>query len=253
MTQDPGLKQPRFRDLSASEQAVVIWEMLRLQARVLFSNRFAWFMAGILAFYVVVYIINFNQPVVQRMTREAVFSLLLEFPLSLLAVYLNMQLLTAEKENRTLEVMFTTAGGRYKVWLQRLGTLYAILLALCFLLSSLAFFTIADLPIVGMALNAFVPVFFVGNMTLYFAVRFRSGLAAGMVSAGILLILLMFSELLNETRYFLFFNPYNVPRSLDPETWELWMWQNRAAVLFFGGLLLFLALRGMEIRERLLR
>ncbi|MFQ5605761.1 MAG: hypothetical protein ACE5HS_21030 [bacterium] len=28
----------------------------------------------------------------------------------------------------------------------------------------------------------------------------------------------------NETRYFLYFNPFYVPRQLAPETWQLWMW-----------------------------
>jgi hypothetical protein len=74
-----------------------------------------------------------------------------------------------------------------------------------------AFFTITDIPIIGMALHGFVPAFFVGNMTLYFAVRFRSGFAAGMVAAGLLVLILMFSELIAETRYFLYFNPYDVP------------------------------------------
>jgi len=247
------IEPQRFAELPARQQVTVAWETLRSQAQIIFSRKFVWFLAGILTYFVVVYGINYNRDVVQRMTEEDVLPWLLEFPLSALAVYLNMQLIAGEKENRTLEVMFTTAGSRYKVWLLRLGTLNAILLALALGLSTLAFFTFADLPIAGAALNAFVPTFFVGNMTLYFSVRFRSGFAAGMVAAGLLLALLMFSEAINETRYFLYFNPYHVPRELDPETWNLWMWQNRLAVSVLAGLFLFAALRGMEVRERLLR
>jgi len=44
-----------------------------------------------------------------------------------------------------------------------------------------------------------------------------------------------------------------MPRQLDPETWNLWMWQNRIGVVLAGGLLLFATLRGMDERERLLR
>jgi hypothetical protein len=243
----------RFSDLPARDQLAVTWEIFRLQARVIFSQKFVWFLAGLVAYFVVVYVVNYNQPMIDRMAQQDVFYWLLEFPLSALAVYLNMQLITAEKDSRTLEVMFTTAGSRYKVWLLRIGTLAVILLALSFGLSAMSFFTFTDLPIFGMGLNAFVPTFFVGNMTLYFAVRFRSGFAAGMISAGLLVMVLMFSELYNETRYFLYFNPYDVPRRLDPETWNFWMWQNRIAVFLMGGFLLFSALRGMEVRERLLR
>jgi ABC-type transport system involved in multi-copper enzyme maturation permease subunit len=243
----------RFADLSARAQLSIAWEIFRLQARIVFSHKFVWFMAGILIYFVVAYIINYNQSVIERMPMEDVLPVLLEFPLAALAVYLSMQVIASEKDNRTLEVMFTTAGSRYKVWLLRLGTLNVILLILAFALSALAFFTFTDIPIIGMALHAFVPTFFAGSMTLYFAVRFRSGFAAGMVAAGLLVLMLMFVEPLSETRYFLFFNPYEVPRRLDPGTWNLSMWQNRIGVLVLAGLMLFAALRGMEVRERLLR
>lgn len=246
-------RHSRFAELPARERLSITWEILRLQAQIIFSHKFVWFMFGILAYFVVAYVINYNQPAIDRMAMQDVLPWLLEFPLSVLAVFLSMQVITSEKDNRTLEVMFTTAGSRYKVWLLRLGTLNLILLILALVFAVVAFFAFTDIPIIGMAVHAFVPTFFAGSMTLYFAVRFRSGLAAGMVSAGLLTLILMFTELLDETRYFLFFNPYHVPRRLDPETWNLWMWQNRIGVLCLGGLLLFAALRGMEVRERLLR
>jgi len=250
---NPSRRYSRFAELPARARASVAWEIFRLQAQIIFSHKFIWFMLGILAYFIAAYVINYNQSVIERMALDDVLPALLEFPLAALAVFLSMQVITSEKDNRTLEVMFTTAGSRYKVWLLRLGTLNVILLILAFALSLLAFFAFTDIPIIGMAIHAFVPTFFAGSMTLYFAVRFRSGLAAGMVSAGLLTLILMFAELLYETRYFLFFNPYDVPRQLDPETWNLWMWQNRLGVLCAGGFLLFAALRGMEVRERLLR
>jgi ABC-type transport system involved in multi-copper enzyme maturation permease subunit len=246
-------RHARFAELAGRERLAVAWEIFRLQTQVIFSHKFVWFMLGVLAYFIAAYVINYNQTMIDRMSLEDVLPLLLEFPLAALAVFLSMQVITSEKDNRTLEVMFTTAGSRYKVWLLRLGTLNAILLMLAFVFAMIAFLAFTDIPIMGMALHGFVPAFFAGSMTLYFAVRFRSGLAAGMVAAGLLTLILMFTELLNETRYFLFFNPYHVPRQLDPETWNLWMWQNRIGILCAGGLMLFAALRGMEVRERLLR
>jgi hypothetical protein len=104
-----------------------------------------------------------------------------------------------------------------------------------------------------MAWHAFVPTLFVGAMTLCFAVKLRSGLAAGMISAGLLALAMFLFEILEAPRYFIYFNPYHMPRRLDPETWNVWMWQNRIGVLCAAGFLLFAALRGMEVRERLLR
>jgi ABC-type transport system involved in multi-copper enzyme maturation permease subunit len=247
------LQHSRFAELAARERLAVAWEIFRLQAQIIFSHKFIWFMLGILTYFIVAYAINYNQSMIDRLAMEDVLPVLLELPLAALAVFLSMQVITSEKDNRTLEVMFTTAGSRYKVWLLRFGTLNLLLFILAFVFALIAFFAFTDIPVLGMALHAFVPTFFAGSMTLYFAVRFRSGLAAGMVSAGLLTLILMFAELLSETRYFLFLNPYDVPRQLDPETWNLWMWQNRIGILCAGGFLLFAALRGMEVRERLLR
>ncbi|MFQ5753998.1 MAG: hypothetical protein ACE5HI_18580 [bacterium] len=243
----------RFSSLTFWQKFKVAWEIFHLQAQIIFSKKFIWYLAGILIYFVVVYIINYRQSMIDRMTQEDILPWLLQFPLSILAVYLNMQLIAGEKENRTLEVMFTTAGSRYKVWLLRVTTLNLLLLLIAFGLSGVAFFTIADIAVIGTALHGFIPTFFVGSMTLYFSVRFRSGFAAGMISAGLLILILMFSEAFNETRYFLYFNPYDVPRRLDPETWRLWMWQNRIALIFLGIFLHFFALRGLEAREDLLR
>lgn len=243
----------RFAELALRAKLAIAWEIFRLQARIIFSHKFLWFMAGLLIYWIVVYAINYNQEMLDRMSAEEVLPVLLQVPLSALAIYLNMQLITSEKDNRTLEVMFTTAGSRYKVWLLRLAALNAILLILAVVLSTLAFFTIAEVPILPLAVHGFVPAFFVGAMTLYFAIKFRSSLAAGMVSAGLILVAMMLSGALEAPRYFIYFNPYDMPRQLDPETWNLWMWQNRIGVLCCGAFLLFTALRGMEERERLLR
>lgn len=243
----------RFAELALRAKLAIAWEIFRLQARIIFSHKFLWFMAGLLIYWIVVYAINYNQEMLDRMSVEEVLPLLLQMPLSALAIYLNMQLITSEKDNRTLEVMFTTAGSRYKVWLLRLGALNAILLILAVALSTLAFFTITEVPILPLAVHGFVPAFFVGAMTLYFAIKFRSSLAAGMVSAGVIFVAMMLFNGLEAPRYFIYFNPYDMPRQLDPETWNLWMWQNRIGVLCCGAFLLFTALRGMEERERLLR
>ncbi len=243
----------KFGQLPKTDQLRIAWEILRLQAQILFSKKFLWFIGGILGYFVIAYIINYRQPILDRLTPEDALPWLLEFPLTILAIYLNMQLIASEKENRTLEVMFTTAGSRYKVWLLRLGTLNLLLLTLAFLLSGLAFFAFADIEILGTAIHGFVPSYFVGAMTLFFSVKFRGGFAAGMVAAGLVTLTFMFNEALRDTRYFMYFNPYFLPRQIDPETWNLWMWQNRITVLAAGMALQFFALRGLQDRERLLR
>lgn len=243
-----------FSGLTKKSQLKVIWEILRSQVQILFSKKFIWAMAVVLGYFITIYFINYFEEIHERMELEDLLWFL-QWPLFALALYLNMQLISSEKENRTLEVLFTTAGSRYKVWLLRVGTLNLILLLVAFSLSFLTFFTFSDLPILAMALNCFVPGFFIGAITLYLSVKFRSGFAAAMGTILFLLLsMILFGVLdLEDTRYPLFFNYYDIPRNIDPGTWYLWMWQNRITVVILGVLLQFFTLRGLEGRERLLQ
>jgi hypothetical protein len=211
-----------FWQLPVKAQAGIVWTVIRLQSQVIFSHKFVWFIMAILSYIGLIYAINYQQPVYDRMEPEDVYIGVITMPLLILAVYLNMQAIVTEKEQRTLEVMFTTAGSRYKVWLLRLGTLNALLCILTFFLSILVFYTFMDYSILGMTWNTFVTLFFVGNLTLYFAVRMRSGLGAGMVTGLVLFLHLISAGIFDyaETRYFIFFNPYDIPDQMDPRLWD---------------------------------
>jgi hypothetical protein len=244
-----------FWQLSRREQLDTAWRIFRLQTQVIFSQRVVWFLGAMLLYIGIVYTVNYTIESDDRMGLHEIYIMVMTMPLLVLALYLNMQVVITEKEQRTLEVMFTTAGSRYKVWLLRLGTLNVLLWLMSVGMSAVVFFTFADFSIPGMACSVYATVFLVGNLTLFFAVRLRSGLGAGMVTA-LVLILHLFSTGIFEyedTRYVLFFNPYDIPNQMDPRTWDLWTWQNRIGVLIVGAVLLFFALRGLERRDRLLR
>lgn len=243
----------KFSQLTTKDQIAIGFKIVRLQAQILFFNRFYWFIGGVLGYFLVAYIINYNGEMIDRLDQSDVLTALFLIPFTVLAIFLNMQVISREKDNRTLEVMFTTSGSRYKVWILRFLTLNLILLSISVLFSTLVFFTFTEIEIIATGIHAFVPTFFIGSMTLYFAVKFRSGFAAGMWATGMVLFISMFAEPLEHTKYFLFFNPYDVPRQLDPETWSLWMWQNRIGILLIGCFLQFMALRGLENREKMLR
>lgn len=251
-------KAPTYRsfwELHVRSQMEVAWTVIRLQTQVIFSHKFVWFILAVLSFIGLMYAVNYQLPTRERMEPEDVYIIIMTMPLLVLAVYLNMQAIVTEKEQRTLEVMFTTAGSRYKVWLLRLGTLNILLCLLTFVISILVFFTFMDFSIPGMTWNTFGTVFFVGNLTLFFAVRMRSGLGAGMVTGLVLFLHMMTAGIFDygDTRYFLFFNPYDAPEQMDPRLWDVWMLQNRLVVFALGLVLMFFALRGMENRDRLLR
>ena len=202
LAKDSSLYQS-FSQLTRMNQLRVSWQVLRSQTVIIFSQKFAWFIAVILAYFTFVYVVNYRQPVIERLTQDDILPSLLTIPLIVLAVFLNMQLISSEKAKRTLEVLFTSAGSRYKVWLLRVGTLNLLLLLIAVMLSNLAFFTIAEITIIGTALHGFIPALFIGGMTFYFSVKFRSGFAAGMVAAIAIWLITIMSDAtdIDNTRY----------------------------------------------------
>ena len=167
----------KFSHLTTKEKLAIGIKILRLQAQILFFNKFYWFIGGVLGYYLFLYIINYNEDMIDRVSQDHVLLELFMLPFSVLTILLNMQVISREKDNRTLEVMFTTSGSRYKVWILRLVTLNLILLTLSILFSTFVFFTFTEIEIIATGIHAFVPTFFLGSMTLYFAVKFRSGFA----------------------------------------------------------------------------
>lgn len=241
-----------YTQLSGGEKIRVGLQILSAQAQIIFSKKFWWFVAGILLYVAVSYFINYRQGINDRLDQVGILVVLVEIPLLVLSIFLNMQLVGAEKDNRTLELLFTMSGSRYKVWLLRLGTINGLLLGFAILLSIISYFAFTETEILTTSLVGVVPPFTIGALTFYFSIKFRSSFGAAMVSALITVLLLMFYGALETTKYNLFFNPWDIPRQVDPQTWRLWMWQNRIALLLIGLLLQFFGLRGLEHRERLL-
>ena len=73
----------RFSQLPLRDQLSVGWKIIRLQVLTFFSNMYFFIVAAILIllYYGVVYYINYNQPIWDRMAQEDILPWVLEFPL----------------------------------------------------------------------------------------------------------------------------------------------------------------------------
>jgi hypothetical protein len=235
-----------YRDLWRS--AVL---MVTLSLRIVFYRKLMFGVFGILGYYAVLYALLTFRPS-DGFSVESSLNVLVQIPMAALAVYLSMDIIASERDRDTLETLFSTASSHYAIWMIRMISLHGILVASAMVMSSLSYVLFAEFPFILGGLNAVFPAYLVANLTFYFAVSVRSSNAAGMLSLGCLLVALMFSSALSGTIYDPFLNPFNVPESVDLTVWDDTVLINRASVAGLGGLLLFLALRKMERRERLL-
>ena len=235
-----------YRDLWRSSV-----EIVTLSLKIVFHRKLTFGVLGVAGYYAILYAILTFRPS-DGFSVEAALNTLVQVPMAALAVYLSMDIIASERDRDTLETLFSTASSHYAIWMVRLTSLHGILVVSALAMSTLSYFLFAEFPFVLGGLNAAVPAYLIANLTFYFAVSVRSSNAAGMLSLGCLLLALMFSSSLSGTMYDPFLNPFNVPSNADLTLWEDTVLFNRVGVFVFGALLLYLGLRKMERRERLL-
>ena len=222
-----------------------------LSAQIVLHRKLMFMGSGLVAFYGILYVFAVLRPD-EGFSVEQALHVLVEAPGTVLAIYLTMDLVAGERDRDTLEILFSTATSHYTTWSIRMLTVLVVLFLSIMSMSVLAYFLFAEFPFVLGGLNAFVPAFFLACVTFLFSVFCRSGNAAAMLALGVLLLVLVTSNNLQETAYFLFLNPLLPPGTIDENVWFERALYNRLAILTMGILSVFFALRRMEVRERVL-
>lgn len=256
---DIGEFEPTLGAAAPDVEAMLPWRQVigslasnfRLSGRVIFRRKLLFMSVGILVYYAILYAFAVYQPGSGFSVDQALF-ILVELPGTILGIYLTMDLVAKERDRHTLEVLFSTASSHYTVWTIRMLSVYFVLLVTLLIMSTISYFFFAEFPFFWGGLNAFLPAFLVANLTFYASVFTRSANAAGMLSLGFIILVLMSYEGLQGTNWDLFLKPFEVPVSGDDPVWAEKMLLNRLAVFGTGAMLLFLALRRMENREKLL-
>lgn len=220
-------------------------------ARVALHRKLPFMAAGVACYYAALYALAVFRPSEGFAPGQALY-VLVDIPGAVLAVYLCMDQVAGERERNTLETLYSTAMSHYGVWLARLGAVYGALALSLFIMSGLAYVLFAEFPFVVGGLNAWVPAFFVCNLTFFFAVFSRSSNTAGMLSLGVVVAVLLSSSSLKGGLYFLFLNPFDPPLGSDISLWNETVFFNRGGILVLGLLLFSGGLRRMRQREKLL-
>jgi len=235
-----------LRDAGASATA-----LLRLSARIALHRKLRVILLGIPAYYGVLYALAVFRPDEGFGVAQALH-VLVEIPGIVLAIYLVMDQIAAERDRDTLELLYTVSASHYAVWLVRMLAIYGILTATVLSMSVLAYYLFAELPILWGGLNACLPALWMANLTLCLGAWCRSSNTAGMLAAGVALAALVTSASLAGSVFALFLNPFDPPVGADVYAWGDTVWINRLSIAGLSALLLLVALRMMANRERLL-
>ncbi|HPF50402.1 MAG TPA: hypothetical protein PK335_02450 [Draconibacterium sp.] len=223
----------------------ILIKMIRYNLKIIFANRFIWFLVaslGFFLFFAIQVVLNNNS-----MGEDVVYTLLI-FPGILLIFYPSVFGIQNDDDSRMLEILFGIPNYRYKVWLVRLIMIYVLVYLMILAFSELASILLYKVNIFEMSYQLMYPIVFLGSMAFMFSTLIKNGngTAVAMVLIGVALLILQ--DVIENTQWNPFLNPFSIPDNLNEVIWAGTINKNR---IFLGiGMLVFVLYGLFNLQKR---
>lgn len=233
------------KNLNIKNRAIILFRMIRYNLKIIFGNRFIWFLLasfGFFVFFSVQYVTSND-----ILTEESIFNLLL-YPGVLLIFYPTVFGIQNDDDSRMLEILFGIPNYRYKVWLVRIIMIFILVFAILLVYGELASVLLLKVSIVQMAYQLMYPIVFLGGMSFMFSTVIKSGNGTAVVMVLIGVALLILSGTIANTQWNVFLNPFRVPENLNLVIWDGIVSKNR---IFLGlGMVVFILYGMINLQKR---
>jgi hypothetical protein len=226
---------------------ILIQKMILYNLRIIFANKFIWFLAGSVLFYLGVSVIYVYSEDVSRM--QDLYGVFL-FSGILLVFYPSVFGIQNDQDARTIEILFGIPNYRYKVWLVRIILIFVIAYLIMLVFTLLSSFLIVRFSIFSMTTQVMVPVLFLGMMSFMISTFIRNGNGTAVVMIIFGLFFLILSDPLYKSQWNVFLNPFSPAYNVNETTWALIMFKNRIILITGSILFLLAALFNLQKREK---
>jgi hypothetical protein len=227
--------------------STLVFKMIIYNLRIIFANKFIWFLAGAVVFYLglsVIYV--FSNDVSRMKDLWGVFL----FSGILLVFYPSVFGIQNDQDARTLEILFGIPDYRYKVWLVRIILIFIIAFLIMVLFTFLSSVLIVKFRFVTVAAQVMIPVLFLGMMAFMLSTVIRNGNGTAVVMIIFGLIFLILSDSLWRSQWNVFLNPYDTPWEVNETTWAIIAFKNRIILIVGSVIFLLAALFSLQKREK---
>lgn len=221
--------------------------MILYNLKIIFANKFIWFLTGSIVFYLglsVIYVFTNNVSRVEDLYGVFIFSGVL------LVFYPSVFGIQNDQDARTIEILFGIPNYRYKVWLVRILLIFVIAYLIMLVFTFLSSVLIVKFQVISMTSQVMMPVLFLGMMAFMLStvIRNGNGTAVIMIIFGIFFMILQ--DPLRKSQWNLFLNPFHLPFDVNETTWAIIALKNR--IILITGTILFLlaALYNLQKREK---
>ena len=231
--------------LNIKNSLFVTVKMIRYNLRIIFANKFIWFLIAAFAFFMFVSIMTvFNGGTL----NEGRIYYILFFPGILLIFYPSVFGIQNDDDSRMLEILFGIPNYRYKVWLIRLLMIYILVYVITILFAAVASVLLYKINILEMSYQLMYPVIFLGSMAFMFStiIKNGNGTAVAMILIGVALLMLV--DVVERTQWNIFLNPFEIPGNLNEVIWQGIITKNR---IFMGvGMVVFILYGLFNLQKR---
>lgn len=225
----------------------LVQKMIVYYLRIIFTNRFIWFLAGSVIFYLglsVIYV--FDKDVSDMKDLYGVFL----FSGILLVFYPTVFGIQNDQDARTIEILFGIPNYRYKVWLVRIALIFVVAFLIMLVFTFLSSVLIVKFSIIKMTTQVMFPVLFLGIMAFMLSTVVRNGNGTAVIMIIFGLLFLILSDALQKSQWNVFLNPYEVPYDVNETTWVIIAFKNRIILNTGSIIFLLVALYNLQKREK---
>lgn len=228
----------------------LLLKLVRYNLKVIFGNKFVYFLGGSLLFFLLVVMINLFGG--SDINTEGIYYLLI-FPALLLISFPTIFGIQNDADARMLEIIFGIPNYRYKVYLVRLLMILLMETGYLILLSLLTNVLLLNFPVMVMTWRLLIPVAFFGMMGFAFSTLIRNGNGTVVVIIIMGLLFWVLSSFLDHSKWNVFLNPFADPSDMSDSVWASVIFQNRMILGVATLLLLMWGLLNLQYREKFMK
>jgi hypothetical protein len=221
--------------------------MILYNLRIIFANKFIWFLSGSVLFYLILSVIYVTTNDVSKM--DDLYGVFI-FSGILLVFYPSVFGIQNDQDARTIEILFGIPNYRYKVWLVRILLIFVIAFLIMIVFTFLSSVLIVKFRILNVTTQVMIPVLFLGMMSFMLSTIIRNGNGTAVIMIIFGMFFMILAEPLRKSQWNVFLNPYNLPYDMNEATWALITLKNRITLITGTILFLLAALYNLQKREK---
>lgn len=237
--------------MESSISAANVWTLFRklvkYNMKVIFGNRFIWFVLAAIAFYFFIAITNIYDG--NQIDEGFIYGLQI-MPGLLLIFYPMTFGIQNDLDAGILEILFGIPDYRYKVWLVRLLLVFALVGLMMVGLTAMSYFLLTPVSILDISWNVMFPIYFLGSLAFMFSTIIKNGNGTAVVMVILGVCLLIVSEILDRTMWNIFLNPFDIPNRLNEMVWQEITLKNRIFLAVGTMLFVLYGLFNLQKREK---